>query len=323
MREFLLNPRRVAVLVSGAALVTLLWLWIGNKTQEEGIMSPLSSSRSVSILPDQSKKDSTPAPALAEELGPEPDPPLTEAERHKQIDGENMVQIHRALMQFKEDTGHFPADLKDLIPDYLDAEHLHSPREGEGYNFEFRNTVFRDGRTWEEIKEVQRAEWGDVIPILRSFNHDDGSIVLNMSYGGRLYETLMNWEWDPNTLDVVDQLGWGPGLTVGEFTEVTVTDAKGDPVADADVWASGRHYSFDLPDRPYKTDANGRVQIPIGVDLDRTNLALRVHTADGLVAPSQRFPDGAPPNQASFTLTESQEIGGVALSEAGDLITDT
>ena len=271
------------------------------------------------------------APSLLGERPPGEDPvaeteleELSEDERHKRIDIENMTQIHAALMAFKEETGHFPEALSDLVPAHLNAQYLKSPREGEGYNFEFRNTVFRDGRTWEEIKEVQRMEWGDVIPLLRSFNHGpDDNIVVNMSYGGVPYETLMNWEWDPNTLDVIAKLGWGPGLSVGEFTEVTVTDAQGQPAEGAEVWASGRTYTFDLPDRPFLTDAEGVARIPLGADLDRTKLGLRVRAADGRAAASIGYPKGTPPVEAAFTLTSTQNLGGVLIDDGGDALANT
>ena len=82
----------------------------------------------------------------------------------------------------------------------LTTDHPDPGVEKPAYGYEFSNLLFRDGRTFEEIKEVQRAEWGDVVPILRAFGYGK---VINMSYGGDLYETELNWEWDPATLDVV------------------------------------------------------------------------------------------------------------------------
>lgn len=307
------------------ALLVVIIVVLGVLVNRKRATMPAESSSEVEVIsPPSLLTDRAPLPNQPGDPPAPQNPELvTEEERLKRIDIENMKQIHRALMAFKKETGHFPADLADLVPQYLDEEKMRSPREGNpGYNFEFRNSVFRDGRTWEEIKEVQRAEWGDVIPILRSFDYE-GGVVVNMSYAGVPYETLLNWEWDPNTLDVIDQLGWGPGLTVGEFSNVRVLDDAGQPVQGAEVWASGRHYSFDLPDRPFVTDENGIARIPIGVDMDRTSLGLRVRTADGEAAPSIRFPTGEPPRETEVTLAATQTIGGQAVSADGGTLANT
>ena len=139
--------------------------------------------------------------------------------RNKQIDREHLRQIHTALFAYKEAHGHFPEYLSQLAPKFLDPAALESPRRSTdgmnaiiatdhpdpalaqpAYGFEFSNLVFRDGRTFEDIKEVQRAEWGDAVPILRAFGYEK---VINMAYCGDLYETDLNWEWDPATLEGV------------------------------------------------------------------------------------------------------------------------
>ena len=141
------------------------------------------------------------------------------------------------------------------------------------------------------MAEIQRSEWGDVVPILRSFGYDGR--VLNLSYSGHFYETELNWEWDPVTLEMVDHIGWGPGLEVGEFVKVQVLQPDGSPAANAAVWADGRIYSFSLPNRPYPTDANGYARIPLGADLDRTALVLRA-TDSGMASPTVIQPAGQP-----------------------------
>ena len=113
--------------------------------------------------------------------------------------------------------------------------------------------------------------------------------VMNMAYGGDIYETALNWEWDAGTMDLVDKYGWGPGLDAGEKVAVRVTRPDGTPVAGARVWADGRNYTFDLPNRPFSTDADGYAQIPVGVDIDRTALQLRAE------APAWRRPPRASP----------------------------
>ena len=172
--------------------------------------------------------------------------------------------------------------------------------------------------------EVQRTEWGDAIPLLRSFNHDAGYTVVNISYAGIVFEGQRFWELDPRTLDVIAQVGWGPGLTIGEFAEVQVKGADGLPVEGAEVWASGRQYSsFPLPDRPYLTNNKGIIRVPLGVDKNRIMLGLRAKTGNELVSPAVRFPLGAPPKEISLTLTESETIGGQVFSGGGTLLTNT
>ena len=269
-------------------------------------------------------------------LGEQPGPGLV-VERNKAVDREHMRRLHGGLFEYKKVHGHFPEHLSQLVPEFVSADVLGSPRNDKdgqnhnladhpdpgkkqpGYGFEFSNVVFRDGRTFAEIKEVQRMEWGDAVPILRAFGYEK---IINMSYGGDLYETALNWEWDPATLDVTKARGWGPGLSEGEFTQVRVLGADGHPVANAQVWADGRNYSFDLPNRPFATDANGVARIPLGSDMDRTNLALRVegdHVASQVVS----FPKGRPPQNYDLTVGPAQTVGGRVTDENGNVIANT
>lgn len=272
------------------------------------------------------------APALASQVGepPKVEPPMTreqELAAHREIDKTHMRAIHAGLFAYKAKHGHFPEYLSQLIPEYISAEILTTPRAGDAtarqfldgdhpdpnakpaYGFEFSNLEFRDGRTFAEIKEVQRSEWGDVVPLLRAFGYDGH--VLNMSYSGDFYETRLNWEWDAATLDLVDKLGWGPGLADGDFVKVRVLGADGQPVPNARVWADGRNYSFDLPDRPFVTDAEGHVSIPIGVDADRTALALRAD-APGMTAPAIQLRAGDVEAQ-TLQLAPATQVSGIVL----------
>lgn len=258
-------------------------------------------------------------------------------ERHKAKDRENLRQLHKGLFDYRKIHGHFPEYLSQLAPDFVSADALESPRhltmgmnvnladhpdpgkERPAYGYEFSNVVFRDERTFADIKETQRAEWGDVVPILRAFGYGK---VINMSYGGDLYETDLNWEWDTATLDVVKARGWGPGLSEGEFTQVRVLDADGQPVANAQVWADGRKYSFDLPHRYFTTDATGIARIPLGADLSRTALVLRVE-GKGLASSTVAFPLGQQPQTYDLTAEPSQIVGGRVTDANGAPIPNT
>lgn len=258
-------------------------------------------------------------------------------ERHKEVDRQHMRQLHTGLFEYKKIHGHFPERLSQLMPDFVSADVLESPRNDKdgqnqnledhpdpgkkkpGYGFEFSNVVFRDGRTFEEIKEVQRAEWGDAVPILRAFGYEK---IINMSYGGDLYETALNWEWDPATLDVTKARGWGPGLSEGEFTQVRVLGTDGRPIAGARVWADGRNYSFDLPYRPFLTDENGVARIPLGTDLNRTTLAVQAE-GDRMISPVVSFPAGQPPQSCDVTAGPVQTVGGRVTDENGNALANT
>ncbi|MGB8170572.1 MAG: hypothetical protein WCF18_23920, partial [Chthoniobacteraceae bacterium] len=267
----------------------------------------------------------------------EPAPTLSPEEQAKEVDRQNMRLIRGAIFAYKRVHGHFPEYLSQLAPEFLDAGALVSPERSEraieevalnhpdpgnakpSYAFEFSNLVYRNGRTFEEIKEVQRAEWGDAVPLLRKFGYGK---VINMSYGGDLYETELNWEWDPATLDVVAAKGWGPGLQEGKFTTVQVLGPNGLPLANAEVWADGRRYSFDLPNRPFATDENGFVKIPLGTDLDRTALWLRL-AGNGLAAPIVSFPLGSPPESYVLKAEPAQPVSGRVVDESGLPLADT
>lgn len=250
---------------------------------------------------------------------------------HREIDKAHLRAIHAGLFAYKAKHGHFPEYLSQLVPDYISADILTTPRANDptarhfldgdhpdphgkpAYGFEFSNLEFRDGRTFAEIKEVQRSEWGDVVPLLRAFGYDGK--VLNMAYSGDFYETQLNWEWDAATLDVVDKVGWGPGLSVGDTVRVQVLGPDGKPAPNATVWADGRNYSFDLPDRPFVTDADGYVTIPVGSDVDRTELALRAE-APGLAAQAIRLGSGDVSDQ-TLKMGSSVTVSGIALDANG------
>ena len=321
----------------------LIWQWSGGEEQSAPVAQ-------TAVEPAERPPDS-PEPAASEPLDApgakaiesKPDAAADAAKRaeiegHKKIDREHLQQIHGGLFAYKKAHGHFPEYLSQLVPEFVSADALTSPRTLEqgmnyqvktnhpdpglakaAFGFEFSNLVFRDGRTFEQIKEVQRQEWGDAVPILRAFGYDT---VINMSYGGDLYETELNWEWDPATLDVVQARGWGPGLTEGQFTNVRVVGADGRPVPGAQVWADGRHYSFDLPNRPFATDANGIAHIPLGADLDRTSLSLRVD-GGGLASPAVAFPHGEPPESFQLIAQPAQTVGGQLLDAQGNPVANT
>ena len=304
------------VVAAALALAGVIWFFIqANQSERRSNETPalVKAEALPATGPAAGESDQTIVIESAESVESSPE------DRNKQVDRAHLRALHSGLLKYKQEHGHFPENLSQLVPDYVDASVLTSARQqtegmnAPGYSYEFRNHVFREGRTFENIKEVQRAEWGDAVPILRAFGHRK---LINMSYGGDLYETELNWEWDPATLDVVALRGWGPGLTEGQLTTVRVLGTDGQPVSEARVWADGRRYTFDLPNRPFTTDANGYAKIPLGPDVTRTALTLRVE-GDGLASPAVTFPMGRPPQSCEANVEAAQSVGGKVLGADG------
>jgi len=271
------------------------------------------------------------SPAKGKE-GPAAKVEQAEIERCKKIDIEHMTRLYKGIMAYLKKNGRYPEQLSQLVPEFVSADALRSPMRKldtsnaffasehadpgvskPSYAFEFSNIEYRDGRTFAEIKEIQRTEWGDVVPMLRSFAYDK---AINVSCRGDVYETQLNWEWDTATLDLAEKYGWGSGLADGEMVRVRALRADGTPAAGAQVWADGRNYSFDLPNRPFTADAQGWVTIPIGADVDRTALVLRAE-APGFVSPTLRSDPGQLPQNQSLALEPAQRIGGIAVGPDG------
>ncbi|MDB6135458.1 MAG: hypothetical protein JWM59_3701 [Verrucomicrobiales bacterium] len=330
--------RPVIAILAILALLTGIWLLTHGEAPDGAAPAPashppstLSTIRPESPLPKKEKEKPSEVKASS--------PELAEIEKNKEIDREHLRKLRDGIFAYKAKYGNYPEYLSQLAPEFVPADVLRSPRgkndfsesilgsdhpdpgmEKPAYGYEFSNLEFRDGRTFAEIKEVQRTEWGDAIPLLRVFGYDK---VMNMSWGGEIYETQLNWEWDAATLDVVDKLGWGPGLESGNMVKVQVRNADGMPVSGAKVWADGRNYSFDLPDRPFTTDAEGYARIPIGVDNDRTALALRLE-APGYTAPVAQFAAGETPAETTITAeSRTQTVGGTLVDESGAPLANT
>ncbi len=335
--------RKLAIVAAALALISLCGLfgrWLADSTPEEVSVSgkgkPAISSSALPAKPLPAPSapdpfDSTPQPA-ASSGGVPVSPEQAEIARCKKIDIEHMTKLFQGIQSYRKKYGHYPEQLSQLAPEFVSADVLRSPRQKvdqsnayfasehadpgvakPSYAFEFSNVVYRDGRTFAEIKEVQRSEWGDVVPMLRSFAYDK---VLNMSCRGDVYETQLNWEWDSATLDLAEKYGWGPGLTEGEMVKVRVLRPDGSPATGAKVWADGRSYSFDLPNRPFTADNDGWATIPVGSDTDRTALVLRAEMP-GYASPIDRSEQGSLPDGKSLTLAPSQHIGGTAVGADG------
>ena len=129
----------------------------------------------------------------------------------------NFRDVYAAIKKYEKDKGKLPNWLSDLVPEYLGKDMLLCPQDPEhrspyyrdpslpcSYTFEFSLAPVPAGwqqrsRTWTEIatcrdwKKTQVKLFGDVVPLTRCLHH--GSEALNLSVGGRIYWSDMNWEF--------------------------------------------------------------------------------------------------------------------------------
>jgi len=146
--------------------------------------------------------------------------------------------IYRAIERFKTDKGDIPNWLSELYPDYLQDESLlicpTDSRQGKverlpfappdpkmpcSYLYEFHPKYFFDMGPEEvkkhlgehakaviarDYKNRQLEDFGDIVPIVRCWNHG-GNSVLSLSYGGKIFVTDGPWEDDVE--DIKRQIG--------------------------------------------------------------------------------------------------------------------
>ncbi len=165
------------------------------------------------------------AQETAQPKAPPPNPYSYEPSTNKaDVDGckQNLEKIAAAIVAYRKDHKDIPNWLSDLVPQYLPAEALICPvtKKTErlspygaldpklrcSYLYEFPPTPITDvikgafpgpmmtTRRW---KRQQMGVVGSEVPITRCLLHNP---VLNLSFGGRIYESPMLWE--DNFLDV-------------------------------------------------------------------------------------------------------------------------
>jgi hypothetical protein len=249
-------------------------------------------------------------------------------DKDKATDQEHLQQIWKAIMAYKKAHGQVPNYLSDLVPEFLpDKAMLLSPvpnayHRGSGdpklptsYSYEFSAAAFGPGgRPFREVKEAQMKEFGAVVPILRCFAHEH---VINMAYSGDLYESELFWETSAEGKALSKKLGLGKGFDAGDFAEVRVVDdATGDAIAGAEVRLTQREYhNLSLPDRTLKTDAQGKVSVPLGPPPDR-RLTVAV-SKPGYFAAPETWLESALPAEKTWRLAAAAMIGGVVTDHEG------
>ncbi|MDR3405765.1 MAG: carboxypeptidase regulatory-like domain-containing protein [Chthoniobacter sp.] len=268
--------------------------------------------------------------ARAAEPAPDPrnSPGLHTAELMAQ-DKRQMLQIWQAIMEYKKDHGQVPDYLSDLVPQYLpDKAVLVSPVEGAyrrgspdpklpcSYSYEFSTGPYgaRAG-TFHTFKELQMKEFGPVVPILRCFAHDP--VVMNVAFSGDYFESKLLWEVSPAAHELMQKLGLGPGFEDGDFAEITVVDdLSGEALPDAEVRLTRRQFhDLALPDRTLKTDAEGKVRVPLGPPPAR-RLSVTIYKP-GYTSPSQLWREGALPVMKTWPMAAAVTVGGVVKDAAG------
>ena len=166
------RPVLAILLLLGAA--GLWWISRPGKTQPQGAgaVSP--------VVTTTKPSPKRPAVTMAPVRKPEHPPALPsseaaqEIERHKAIDREHLTKLRTGIFAYKAKYGRYPEYLTQLVPEFVTADTLISPHKKAGaqdfadmdhpdpglekpsYGYEFSNLEFRDGRTFAEIKEVQR-----------------------------------------------------------------------------------------------------------------------------------------------------------------------
>ena len=252
------------------------------------------------------------------------DAPGTPAE--KEIDSAQMKQIWKALMAYVADKGQTPDYLSDLVPEYLpdkgvlvspahrrtgmsgDNGHV-DPKLPASYCYEFSaRKFFNSPRSFRDLKNAQMQEFGSVVPILRCFLYPK---VLNVGYGGDLYDTELYWESAPETQEVIKRNGLGSGFKEGEFCRLKLEDAvSGKPIANCEVKLTNRIYhGLDLPNRELTTDAEGVALVPLGPGDHSMRRVMVTVTAPGYEKKMEMWTSARFQEEATLRLKPAERSG--------------
>jgi len=143
---------------------------------------------------------------------------------------QNLEKIYAAIKAYQEAHKQLPNWLSDLVPGALSNRNvlicpvagregvktypgLEDPRIATSYTYDFCNrevpgTVWGgSATTMRDWKNRQRAIYGDDVPMVRCTHHER---VLNVSYGGKIFESSVTWEDDPQFQRAADGRNVGP-----------------------------------------------------------------------------------------------------------------
>jgi hypothetical protein len=100
-----------------------------------------------------------------------------------------LMTLAVALDQYKKDKGEVPETLDALYPDYVkDKTLLNSPITNKPFRYAFApNEESEDKEAYRASKRKQLEQYGSYVPILRARGAFANGNVMNLSYGGEIY----------------------------------------------------------------------------------------------------------------------------------------
>jgi hypothetical protein len=137
-----------------------------------------------------------------------------DAEEERQLCSKNLLRIDEAIGAYRAKKKEVPSWLSDLVPEFLDDANvltcpvskrtgkiqnfgLADPKLATSYVYEFCNEPVPQSigggsqHTMREWKRRQMGLVGDIVPIVRCHHHLP---LLNLSFGGKVYESPAAWE---------------------------------------------------------------------------------------------------------------------------------
>jgi len=143
---------------------------------------------------------------------------------------QNLRELYAGIKVYQKSHRDLPDWLSDLVPEHISKTNifvcptqtetittypgLEDPRIKTSYTYDFcaraiPNTVWGGSPvTMKDWKNRQRKLYGDAVPMIRCTHHDR---VLNVSYGGELFESSVSWENDERFLKLSSGREQGPG----------------------------------------------------------------------------------------------------------------
>jgi len=141
---------------------------------------------------------------------------------------QNLKMIYVAIKAYQRSHHDVPDWLSDLVPKYISKTNLllcpsqsvtattypglEDPNIATSYTYDFCArqipvTVWGGApATMKDWKNRQRQVYGDAVPMIRCIHHDH---VLNISYGGEVFESSVSWEQDERFARLAQ--GWNVG----------------------------------------------------------------------------------------------------------------
>jgi hypothetical protein len=110
---------------------------------------------------------------------------------------ERLRILGSALARYKKDKGEVPEELEGLYPEYVKDKALFTcPVTGKPLSYQFSAGTKLKDETYRsyKLKQLKDPLIGEYVPIIRAKGVLRNGNVINLSYGGELYESPMSWE---------------------------------------------------------------------------------------------------------------------------------